>query len=771
MSNSYEFRAGKCPDSALAVNNYVYVSKKDAKRLRLRDQEQYIEVDNKAIYIMRPHRKIEEGSVGMNALQRRFGRHALNDTINLTPYNLATTSDRNIYLSQVVFEVNFLSARYVTDDPFDLDQLHTSLIKTFSENFFCVDQQVVLVFGATRLLLTARSLEAVDMSAALRSGTAGDGSSDCIKVPRGLMMESTQVVIRRAENCTMKIKGNAAAASSSSLGFDQSSRGGLFVPDFSFENMGIGGLDKEFSQIFRRAFASRLFPPSVVEKLGIRHTRGMLLYGPPGTGKTLMARQIGKMLNGKEPKVVNGPEILNKYVGQSEENIRALFAEAEAEYKSAGEASSLHIIIFDEIDAICKSRGSTRGGTGVQDTVVNQLLSKIDGVNSLNNILVIGMTNRKDMIDEALLRPGRLEIQMEIGLPDEEGRLQIFRIHTKKMTSNGFLAADVDMTELANLTKNYTGAEIEGVVNSATSYALNRQVDMDNLTRAPTGDDTKITRADFLRGLSEVPPAFGVSGDEFSGYATNGIIPFGANFQKLNDTCIHFIKQVKNSKRTPLVSILLEGASGCGKTSLAAMLAKRSGFPYLKLITPDHMVGMGDATKCDKLTRIFDDAYKSPLSVIVIDEIERLLNYAAIGPHFSNHVLQTLLVLMKKSPPSGRKLLIIGTSSNLNILDNLEMSKVFNAILRVPDVAPGDEVATVLSQLGGWESEDIDQLSTSIPVHLPMKKLIMISEMAQQSQDRNTSKVQMFLRCMEDYGLSLADKVSSTGKIDKLLAD
>lgn len=139
-----------------------------------------------------------------------------------------------------------------------------------------------------------------------------------------------------------------------------------------------------------------------------------------------MARQIGKMLNGKEPKRVSGPEILNKYVGQSEENIRNLFKEAEIEYKERGDLSDLHIIILDELDAICKQRGTRQDGTGVTDTIVNQLLAKIDGVDSLNNILIIGMTNRKDLIDEALLRPGRLEIHMEIGLPDEKGRLQVF---------------------------------------------------------------------------------------------------------------------------------------------------------------------------------------------------------------------------------------------------------------------------------------------------------------------------------------------------------
>jgi vesicle-fusing ATPase len=236
----------------------------------------------------------------------------------------------------------------------------------------------------------------------------------------------------------------------------------LFVSGFNFADLGIGGLDREFSNIFRRAFASRVFSPAVVAKLGIKHVRGILLYGPPGTGKTLIARQIGKMLNSKEPKIVSGPSILNKYVGQSEENIRALFADAEAEYKERGDDSDLHIIIFDEIDAICKQRGTTGGGTGVGDTVVNQLLAKMDGVDSLNNVLVIGMTNRKDMIDEALLRPGRLEVHMEIGLPDEAGRKQILLIHTQKMRDNKFLDEDVNLDVIAKEIKNFSGADIDG---------------------------------------------------------------------------------------------------------------------------------------------------------------------------------------------------------------------------------------------------------------------------------------------------------------------
>ena len=184
------------------------------------------------------------------------------------------------------------------------------------------------------------------------------------------------------------------------------------------------------------------------------------------------------MLNGRDPKIVNGPEILNKYVGASEENVRALFKDAEEEQAARGAESDLHVIIFDEIDAICKQRGSggAGAGAGVHDTVVNQLLTKIDGVDALDNILLIGMTNRRDMLDDALLRPGRLEVQVEVGLPDEAGRAQIFAIHTARMAEHAFLGADVDLGGLAARTKNFSGAEIEGLVKSAASFALNRQV-------------------------------------------------------------------------------------------------------------------------------------------------------------------------------------------------------------------------------------------------------------------------------------------------------
>merc|ERR1712012_690770 len=203
--------------------------------------------------------------------------------------------------------------------------------------------------------------------------------------------------------------------------------------------------------------------------------------------------------------------ILDKYVGESEANIRRLFEEAEEEEKRLGPNSGLHIIIFDEIDAICKARGSSGGeSSGVNDTVVNQLLSKIDGVDQLNNILVIGMTNRRDVMDDALLRPGRLEVQIEIGLPKEGGRVQILNIHTRKMKANGKLNSDVDLAELAKLTKNFSGAEIEGLVRAAQSCALNRLVKASSKVEIDpdAAEKLMVSRSDFMHALeNDVKPA------------------------------------------------------------------------------------------------------------------------------------------------------------------------------------------------------------------------------------------------------------------------
>lgn len=273
-------------------------------------------------------------------------------------------------------------------------------------------------------------------------------------------------------------------------------------------------------------------------------------------------------------------------------------------------------------------------------------------MDQLNNILIIGMTNRRDMIDEALLRPGRLEVQMEINLPDEGGRLQILNIHTANMRDNKLMDETVDLQILAANTKNFSGAEIAGLVKSASSFAFNRLINANNLSQVNEKElkNLKVTMDDFQYALDEVKPAFGVAEDTFAHCIGNGIINWGGDVQRILDDGKLFVEQVRNSQRTYLVSVLIEGAPGAGKTALAATVAMHSEYPFIKLITPDDYVGMSDIAKCNAIAKVFDDAYKSPLSIVVIDNIERLLEYVAIGPRFSNNVLQTLLVLLNKQP-------------------------------------------------------------------------------------------------------------------------
>lgn len=551
---------------------------------------------------------------------------------------------------------------------------------------------------------------------------------------RGILTTMASINFSKDPKSSIKLKGSSRRPAVNAI----------VKPDFKFEDMGIGGLDAEFSAIFRRAFASRIFPSGLVEKLGIQHVKGILLYGPPGTGKTLIARQIGKMLNAREPKIINGPEVLNKFVGQSEENIRKLFADAEKEYKEKGDESVLHIIIFDELDAVCKQRGSGAvGGTGVGDSVVNQLLSKLDGVDQLNNVLLIGMTNRIDMIDDALLRPGRLEVHMEISLPDEHGRLQIISIHTSKMRVNNVMDHDVNLEELAAKTKNFSGAEISGLVKSASSFAFNRHVKVGTMAGISDDiDNLKVNRQDFLSALEEVQPAFGVSEEELVQCIRGGIIRFSPRIDSILDEGRLFVQQVRRSNATPLVSVLLHGPPSSGKTALSARIAMDSEFPFIKLVSPENMVGFNEMSKVSYLDKVFRDAYKSPLSVVVIDSIERIIDWVPINARFSNAPLQTLMVLLRKQPPKNRRLLILATTSHRSDMNRLGMMDCFDAEIGVPDVASTEELWHILRELRAFNDDGckrtLEELQSQImsdQLGVGVKKILSSIENAQQDVD------------------------------------
>ncbi|THH17754.1 hypothetical protein EW146_g3121 [Bondarzewia mesenterica] len=747
------FSVGQCPSNTLALTSCLIVNPNDFPN------GEHVLVNGQFPLTVRHDNtgQLPQGTIGASAIQRQWiGLSISGDSVSIASLPPSPHPSAPAFLQDITLEVGFLKRGQEIAEQFSADDMSKHFVKAFGNVVFSIGELFVFEYHGQNLKATVKSVSVLELADEQRRGLPSRGGGSPQNM--GVVMQKTDVTFMKDSSSAIKIKSSAKKAAPNAI----------LAPNFKFEDMGIGGLDTEFSSIFRRAFASRVFPPGLVEKLGIQHVKGILLYGPPGTGKTLMARQIGKMLNAREPKIVNGPEILNKYVGASEENIRKLFADAEKEYKEKGDESGLHIIIFDELDAVFKQRGSTNSGTGVGDTVVNQLLSKMDGVDQLNNILIIGMTNRLDMIDEALLRPGRLEVHMEISLPDENGRFQILNIHTTKMRLNGVMDADVDLAELASLTKNFSGAEINGLVKSATSFAFNRHVKVG--TMAGISDDVEnlmVNREDFMNALEEVHPAFGVSEEELQQVVQNGIIHYDSivdvrifsafdplrSRAHLNESFLQellrtgqlFVEQVRTSSRTPLVSLLLHGPPGSGKTALAATIAQASQFPFIKLITPDNMVGFSEAQKIQSITKVFADSAKSPMSVVVVDNIERLLDWTPVGPRFSNAVLQSLMVLMARRPPKGRRLLVIATTSLRPMLTELGLAS-FDSELRVPPItelralgavldavelfATREELKNAISMLhqAGFDSEDGR-------LNIGVKKLLSVVEMARQEPE------------------------------------
>lgn len=527
-SSSLKLAIGNLPANRLALTNKAYVATSVFQALKAQSPEDSIVLVriNHHPFALDGNDAVPEDEIALNGLQRRFLQTSLGTVVSVKHFS----PPPNFMLARLELSVDFLSKRAANPRAkpreLDTDRLASDVLTNYGSHPLEVGRVMAMDFQGTKVELVVQSVGTMDLEATHKYTNMGQ------------LLPQTEIVFTKADGAQgLALVGDSVAGGGTA--------NNIFLSDFDFAKLGIGGLDEEFNQIFRRAFASRIWPSKVIQQMGINHVRGMLLYGPPGCGKTLIARKIGQVLNAREPKIVNGPEILNKFVGGSEEKIRELFAEAEKEQHEVGDQSMLHIIIMDEMDAICKQRGSVRDGTGVSDSVVNQLLSKIDGVDSLNNILLIGMTNRKDMIDDALLRPGRLEVHVEIGLPGEKGRLQILNIHTKSMRESKRLEPEVmdRLPELADRTKNFSGAELEGLVKAASSYALTRCVDLNDLSKAPDQKNLVLTFADFELALSDIEPKFGAKSQELKTCFRNGIVEYDDDFARLMSTLQRLVDQ------------------------------------------------------------------------------------------------------------------------------------------------------------------------------------------------------------------------------------
>ena len=300
-------------------------------------------------------------------------------------------------------------------------------------------------------------------------------------------------------------------------------------------------------------------------------------------------------------------------MGESERNLRAIFKEAQDAWKKHGLKSDLYVIVIDEIDAICKPRGKTDGSSAgvAYDAIVNQLLTLLDGLDEVHNTLVIGMTNRRELLDSALLRPGRFEVQIEVSLPDEQGREEIFEIHTRAMRESNMLGSDVNLLELAANTSRFSGAEIAGVVRAAASYALDRFQTSHAEGQSDDSNGIVVVAADFQRAINHVVPAYTHSETQVTSYyLPQGYLPCGDTHAAVIDESLDLIHTLKQSSTTRLQTLLLYGPRGSGKTAIAVHLGMIGKFSYVKIITASDLVGRHDMIKMDMLHQSFNDAYK-----------------------------------------------------------------------------------------------------------------------------------------------------------------
>ena len=556
----------------------------------------------------------------------------------------------------------------------------------------------------------------------------------------------------------------------------------LLRDGFRFEAIGVGGLDTELSQLFRRVVTPRLVPAALRGSLNLQLVRGVLLHGPPGTGKTLTARKIGSLLKVPEERttVVDGPALVSKFLGESEKNMRDLFAAAiedqqKARARSSGSGSSsgrksdggdasleaaerLHVIIFDEIDAICRSRGHAEQAAGiVYDSLVNQLLSIMDGVTPLDNVLLIGMTNRRDLIDPALLRPGRFEVELSLTLPSLDGREQILRIHTRQLQERSLLAPGLSLLQVARDTSSFSGAALAGLIKSATSLALARIVHAlpDDARQLPASN-IQLTSDDFGAAIREVRQSRGLSRQQLR-RLRGPLLVYSNAFEQAWDTGVRLLTPLAaerdgvglnssgegdDGRFGRVASILISGEAGSGRTAFAAGLASHTNFSYVGVVSADQLRGASEQARLEAIQRIGEDAFASDTAVVLLDDVERLLGHVSTGEEkdgvptsgtfsASTFLIEAVLALLRTPPPAGCSLMIMATTAVKPLLGRTALLAGFDSLLSLPKIAPPEDVHALLRLVGAAGSEEeLHGMQSEVPAGATLKQIMRAVELS-----------------------------------------
>ena len=385
------------------------------------------------------------------------------------------------------------------------------------------------------------------------------------------------------------------------------------VPRISYED--VGGMRPVIQKV-REMIELPLRHPELFERLGVEAPKGVLLYGPPGTGKTLLARAVASETNANFY-TIGGPEIMSKYYGESEERLRDVFKQAQENAPS--------IIFIDELDSIAPKREEVTGE--VEKRVVSQLLSLMDGLQSRGKVVVIGATNRVNALDPALRRPGRFDREIEIGVPDKEGRLEIMQIHTRGMP----LAEDVDLKRLADITHGFVGADLEALAKEAAIRALRRILPEVNMEAesVPVAilNKIKVLNADFLDALKEVEPSAMrevlVEVPDLKWDDIGGLEDVKEELREAVEWPLKYQELFTQMDAKPPKGLLLYGPPGTGKTLLARAVANESEANFISIKGPELLSKwVGESEKA--VREIFRRARQAAPCVVFLDEVDSI---------------------------------------------------------------------------------------------------------------------------------------------------
>ncbi|MGB9703226.1 MAG: CDC48 family AAA ATPase [Candidatus Micrarchaeales archaeon] len=485
----------------------------------------------------------------------------------------------------------------------------------------------------------------------------------------------------------------------------------------------IGGLKNEIQKI-REMVELPLRHPELFERLGIEPPKGVLLYGPPGCGKTLLARAVATESEANFISI-NGPELVSKYVGESEERLREVFREAEENAPS--------IIFIDEIDAIAPKREEVTGE--VERRMVSQLLTLMDGLKKRGEVIVIAATNRPNAIDPALRRPGRFDREIEIGVPDKNGRKEILQIHTRNMP----LAKDVNLDELATITHGFTGADLAALCREAAMLTLRRILPKIDVEQETIPNEIllsiEVKREDFMNALKGIQPSalreVFVEVPNVHWEDIGGLEDVKKELYEIVELPFKKPELFEKIGIRPVKGVLLVGAPGTGKTLLARAVATESEANFISVKGPELLSKyVGESEKA--LREVFRKAKLAAPCIIFIDEIDGIASIRGRGDEtlVNERMVDTFLTEMD-GLQTLKNVIVIAATNRPDVLDPalLRQGRFDRVIeLPMPDLKARIEIFKVHTR------------------RMPLSKEVNLEELAKQTEGYTGAEIEGICR-------------------------